>query len=200
AVQQETNEKAEETLPVEKSEKNPSSAQDKGTDIATEKTTDSPSQKAQAVSSPQKEEIENLLQRDFTFLNEKGEEVKLSDFLGKPIVLNFWASWCGPCKSEMPAFDKVYREKKEEVHFLLLNLTTALSGQGETPEKAKTFIESNGYSFPIYLDLKQEGSSQYGVMSIPTTFVLNAKGEIIDQHIGVMSEEKLLETIEKAKQ
>lgn len=134
---------------------------------------------------------------EFTMLNLKGKETKLTDFFGKPIVLNFWASWCGPCRIEMPYFEALYKEMKDEVHFVMVNLTTAFSGPGETPEKAKAFIEENGYSFPVYLDVHQQGAINYAVVSIPQTYFINKDGEVVTKKIGVISQEELKANIDK---
>ena len=71
----------------------------------------------------QEETTPNYEAPDFTVVDIDGNEHKLSEFEGKPVVLNFWASWCGPCKSEMPDFDEAYKKYKDEIHFLMVNLT-----------------------------------------------------------------------------
>ena len=76
---------------------------------------------------------------DFTVLDASGNEVHLSDFVGKPVVLNFWASWCPPCKSEMPDFEAVYQACGNDVQFLMVNLT---DGNQETLTSAKAYIDS----------------------------------------------------------
>ena len=110
---------------------------------------------------------------DFTVYDADGNKVKLSDFFGKPIVLNFWASWCGPCKSEMPTFDEVYKEYKDDIHFVIVNLT---DGHQETVESATNYVESSGYSFPIYYDKDSDGAETYGVYSIPVTYFIDKDG------------------------
>ena len=134
---------------------------------------------------------------DKTMMTLTGKKVKLSDYVGKPIVLNFWASWCGPCRSEMPYFDALYKEMKEDVEFVMVNLTTALSGSGETPEKAKKLVEEAGYQFPVFLDLEQEGAKAYGIISIPQTYFINSLGEVVTYKIGTIYEEELRQNIEK---
>ena len=80
---------------------------------------------------------EKQLAPDFTVYDKDGNPVQLSDFRGKPVVLNFWASWCGPCKSEMPDFDKKAAEMAGDVTFLMVNLT---DGYQETVESASAFV------------------------------------------------------------
>ncbi len=125
---------------------------------------------------------------DFTVLNSDGEEVKLSDFFGKPIVLNFWASWCPPCKAELPDFDRACKAYEGKVTFLMINLT---DGQRETVEVAKSFIAEKGYTFPVYFDTKYEASYKYGLSSIPQTFFLDANGNIIAQATGMITAAQL---------
>ena len=115
---------------------------------------------------------------DFTVYDANGNEVKLSDYLGKPVVLNFWASWCGPCKMEMPDFEEKYQELGEDVQFLMINLT---DGTGETLESASSFIASQGYTFPVFYDTSSIAAATYGISSIPTTFFIDAEGFAIAQ-------------------
>ena len=129
---------------------------------------------------------------DFTVVDADGNEVKLSDFFGKPIVLNFWASWCGPCKSEMPDFDEIYLEMGDDIQFLMINLT---DGYQETLGKAKAFLEDSGYQFPVYFDVNSEAAMAYGVMSIPTTYFIDASGNVIVYARGALSAENLLKGI-----
>lgn len=121
------------------------------------------------------------------FDNDKNSHM-LSDFFDKPVVLNFWASWCGPCKSEMPGFDKLYKEYGDRVHFIMLNVD-------DTRETVKKFISDNGYSFPIYFDDTNVCAYTYGASSIPLTFVLYEGGKVYGYQIGVLPEEALLGAI-----
>lgn len=130
---------------------------------------------------------------DFTVYDASGNEVKLSDFLGKPVVLNFWASWCGPCKSEMPGFDNLYQKYGDQVQFMMVNLT---DGASETVESASSFISDNGYTFPVFYDSDSNGAYTYGISSIPTTFLINKKGELSAYAMGAISEEALENGIE----
>ena len=132
-------------------------------------------------------EPEKVLVPDFTVYDSEGNEVHLSDFTGKPVVLNFWASWCGPCKMEMPDFDDAYAEQGEDVHFLMVNMT---SGR-ETLESATSFIEEQGYSFPVYYDTDADAAMAYGVYSLPTTLFIDADGYGIAQATGAINAETL---------
>ena len=123
---------------------------------------------------------------DFTVLDWDGNEHKLSEFVGKPIILNFWASWCGPCKSEMPDFEEAYKRYGEEIHFVMVNCTA-----GDSMEDAKSLIEENGFTFPVYFDTTNEASYLYGASSIPMTFFIDEKGDLITYARGALSADLL---------
>lgn len=125
---------------------------------------------------------------DFTVYDRDNNEVHLSDFVGKPVVLNFWASWCGPCQSEMPGFDEVYTELGEEVQFLMVNMTTS---SRESFENAVAFIDEQGYSFPVFYDLDGDAATTYGVYSLPTTYFIDAEGYGVAQATGAIDRETL---------
>ena len=127
---------------------------------------------------------------DFSVENMAGSTVRLSDHFGKPIVLNFWASWCGPCKSEMPAFQSIYEQYGDEVVFLMVNLT---DGTQETRESAKAFYENSGYTFPVYLDVNYEAAIAYGVSAIPVTYFIDTEGQLAAYGASALSEEILLQ-------
>lgn len=132
---------------------------------------------------------ENLeLAPNFTVETLEGEEVSLHDFFGKPIVLNFWASWCGPCKMELPDFQKAYEEYEGEITFLMVNMT---DGAQETKESASKYMKEAGYSLPVYYDTKQEAAYTYTVYSLPTTFFINEKGEAVAYAQGMIDAQTL---------
>lgn len=124
---------------------------------------------------------------DFTVVDAQGDPVRLSDYLGKPIVLNFWASWCGPCQMEMPEFQEKYLLLGEEVHFLMVNMTVGR----ETVTTAKQFVAQNEYSFPVLFDTDAGAAASYRVYSLPTTYFIDAEGYIIAQSIGAIDGETL---------
>lgn len=122
---------------------------------------------------------------DFAVRDWDGNQVNLSDFYGKPIVVNFWATWCGPCKSELPVFDNAYAAYQDEITFLMVNMTDGFS---ETEEGTKRFVEENGYSFPVYFDTSQEAYRAYWVTAIPMTVFIGADGKLIGSELGAMTE------------
>ncbi len=129
---------------------------------------------------------------DFTVYDADGGEHKLSDYFGKPIVLNFWASWCGPCKSEMPEFDAMHAEMGEQVQFLMVNAT----GGRETFDSAKEFIASSAYTFPVLYDLDMAAANEYGVYSLPTTFFIDTEGYLVAYAQGAIGSDVLQKGID----
>ena len=127
---------------------------------------------------------EKIVAPDFTVYDIDGNPVHLSDFKGKPVVLNFWASWCGPCKMEMPDFNEKYLELGEDINFIMVNST---DGSRETVEIASEFIKSTGYSFPVYYDNDSDASMKYSVYSLPTTFFIDADGNFVTYATGAIS-------------
>jgi len=125
---------------------------------------------------------------DFTVYDRDGNAVKLSDYFGKPIILNFWASWCGPCKMEMPDFNEKARDLAGEVHFLMINMT---DGDRETVETASAFIEEQGYTFPVFYDTTFEAAYTYGAYSLPTTYFIDADGYAVTMASGAISADTL---------
>lgn len=120
---------------------------------------------------------------NFTVYDLDGNEVNLTDFFGKPIIVNFWASWCGPCKMEMPDFNEAYQTYKDDITFLMVNMT---DGSRETVEKASTFIEESGYIFPVYYDTEYSAAITYSVSSLPTTYFIDADGYLIAHARGAI--------------
>lgn len=149
-----------------------------------------PSNTATTSPSPSPEETDNRVKApDFTVYDRDGQEVKLSDFLGTPVVLNFWASWCPPCVSEMPGFDKVAKEYPEdELQFLMVDL---VDGQRETVETGKKYVDDQGFSLKVLFDTQQDAAYTYGIRSIPTTFLIDSEGYIVTGAEGALDEETL---------
>ena len=130
---------------------------------------------------------------DFTMLNAEGETVAFSELLGKPVILNFWATWCGPCQSEMPHIQEAYEQYGEDIGFVLVNLT---DGKRDTMDTVKEFVAANGYTFPVYFDTEMKGAYAYGAYSIPLTYFMDAQGAVVSGRLGAMTREDLMEQIQ----
>ncbi len=126
---------------------------------------------------------------DFTVEDMEGNPVSLSDFAGQPVVLNFWASWCGPCKSEMPAFQQAWETYGDRVQFLMVNLT---DNSQETLASAKAFLADSTYTFPVYFDTALEGGMAYGVTGIPATYFINTAGQVEARAVSALDHDTLL--------
>ena len=142
------------------------------------------------------EEKKPIIAPDFTVYDIDGNEVHLSDYLGTPVVLNFWASWCGPCKMEMPHFEEKSKALAGEVQFLMVNVT---DGGRETVETASSFIAGEGYTFPVFYDTAYSASAAYGAHSLPTTIFINAEGYAIAQAVGAIDSATLQKGIDMIK-
>lgn len=123
----------------------------------------------------------------FTMKNLEGKDVSLEDYRGKKVMLNFWATWCPPCKAEMPALEKLYQQKSDEIEVLAVNLDSQNDVAG--------FVNKNQLTFPVLLDENGETQQAYSIISIPTTFIIDEKGIIVKKHIGSMSYEQMEEII-----
>ncbi len=132
---------------------------------------------------------------NFTVLDYEGNQVKLSDYIGKPIVLNFWATWCGYCKIEMPDFERA-RLENPDVIFLMVNAT---DGVYETVESAKAYIEDNGYGFEVVFDTMKQAQSAYHITGFPTTYFIDEVGNLVVYARGAISYNTLMNGIGRIK-
>ena len=118
---------------------------------------------------------------DFKLKTLDGKEFSLSDLKGKKVFLNFWATWCPPCKAEMPEIEKLYQETKDS------DLVIVAVEIGEPLSTVKSFIDSNNYSFKVLLDSNQSVASKYNIASIPTSYFIDVQGNIISKNEGGMN-------------
>lgn len=125
---------------------------------------------------------------DFTVYDIDGNAYKLSDFRGKPVILNFWATWCGYCQVEMPDFEEKFKQYGEDIHFIMLNVT---DGAQETVETASSFIAEQGYTFPVYYDTDLAATSAYNSSGLPVTYFIDAEGNFVAWQQGMLTAETL---------
>ena len=148
-------------------------------------------QSAQGAQSAQSEQGTWGNAPDFVVQDESGKAVALSSFAGRPIVINFWATWCGYCKLEMPDFDKAYREYPDVV-FLMINAT---DGVYETREKADAYVADEGFAFRVYYDVASMAQSAYNLTGYPTTVFINAQGDVVAKEVGMIDYATLVQGI-----
>lgn len=120
-----------------------------------------------------------------------GDEVELTDSRGKLTILNFWASWCGPCRDEAPHLQAFYEANKNDVQILGVNVTA-----DDKLKNVEQFVNKYALTFPILLDKTGDISTKYGAFTIPTTVFLNKDGEIVHEIAGPLSEQYLDEIVE----
>ncbi|NLI57329.1 MAG: TlpA family protein disulfide reductase, partial [Clostridium sp.] len=133
---------------------------------------------------------------DFTLKDFNGDEVSLSDYRGKLVILNFWASWCPPCIAEMPDFDSVNKELTEDDDVVILTVNLTNGYRGETEEVAREFINKNGYTLPVLFDTEGVVAQNYGIRSIPTTYFIDKEGYVVNGISGMVDKDFVLEAIE----
>lgn len=154
---------------------------------------------AQAVEEDQQEGVkiglnQGELAPDFTLLTADGEELKLSDYRGKRVMMNLWASWCPPCIAEMPDLQSFFSAHKDEgIEVIGINLTESEAHK----EGIYQFIDDFELTFPVVFDEASQVADLYQVTTIPTTFILNSKGEIEQKIVGPLTYEIMEELMQQ---
>ena len=120
---------------------------------------------------------------NFKLVSVDGKEYSLSDFKGKKVVLNFFATWCPPCRAEIPDFERFHRENKDVV-LIGINIQ-------EDKATVEEFLNSMGVTYPVLLDRDGKVSAQFGIEGIPTTFLIDENGKIVAKNVGMMTYEQL---------
>lgn len=131
---------------------------------------------------------------DFTVFDAEGNPHKLSEFYGKPILVNFWATWCPNCVAAMPSIQNMYDKYGDDIVFMMVNATDGIQ---DTVDSASAYIKEKGYSFPVYYDTEFSASYAYRVSSIPQTVLINERGEVSYMYIGKVPENILSAYINK---
>ena len=143
---------------------------------------------------------------DFTAMDKDGKTVKLSDFKGKKVYINMWASWCGPCMREIPELEKVYQKYKDNKDIVFLSMTSPNDAEfkNQTPQdKSKDVIlkkaKELGATYPVLFDVKDRFIINYAIRSFPTHILINSDGTFETRIAGGVTEESLTKEIEKLK-
>ena len=131
---------------------------------------------------------------DFALQNLQGETIKLSDFRGKKVVINFWTTWCPPCQDEIPELQAFYDEFiRDHPDVVLIGLNLTKEDYGET--HIKQFIKDIDMTFPNVLDPDGDAQKKYGIMTIPTTFIVDEQGKVLQKILGPITKERLIEEV-----
>jgi thiol-disulfide isomerase/thioredoxin len=132
---------------------------------------------------------------DFQLLDLEGKAASLSDNRGKPTLINFWATWCGPCQNELPHFEKAYQSHRNQINFMMVNATMT-----EPDQKAvQQYVKQKGYTFPVYLDTDETSISfdRYHIPGIPVTIAVDRQGRVIRKMIGEVSKQQIDQIVEQ---
>lgn len=162
---------------------------------------ESPSEVTQITVSDSEAEVEVGIQKgqlapDFTLVDLQGTPIKLSDYKGKKVLLNFWATWCPPCRVEMPHMQQIYDDyQSKDVVILGVNLTYTENH----PDDVEVFLNEEQFTFPIVLDEEGEAMMEYQVFAYPTTYLLDSNGVIQEKIVGAMSYETMEKYVSKVK-
>ena len=143
---------------------------------------------------------------DFTAMDKDGKTVKLSDFKGKKVYINMWASWCGPCMREIPELEKTYQKLKDNKDIVFLSMTSPNDSEfkNQSPQdKGKEVILNKakelGVTYPVLFDVNDRFIINYAIRSFPTHIFINSDGTIGNRIAGAVTEESLTKEIEKLK-
>lgn len=140
---------------------------------------------------------EKIMSIDFTLYDQNGKEHKLSDYKGKTVFLNFWATWCPPCKAEMPYIEQLYKEyNKNNKDVVILGVASPNLDREGSKEDIIEFLQQEKYTFPVVMDNNGELAYQYGISAYPTTFIIDKEGYITQYVPGAMDKQTMKYLIE----
>lgn len=164
--------------------------------------TESTDRNDQDVTTEEEEEMveEVVIAPDFTLVDQYGETHTLSEYKGKTVFLNFWATWCPPCKKEMPYIEALYHEygeNKEDV--IILGVAMPNLGKEQSKEEIVKFLEKNNYTFPVVFDEGYEAIYSYGISAFPTTFMINPEGNVEGYIPGGLTKDMMIYLIENTR-
>ena len=143
---------------------------------------------------------------DFTLVDQYGDTHTLSDYKGKTVFLNFWATWCGPCRAEMPYIQKIYEDYGENTgDVIILGIANPKSDNypnnaDVTQDEIESFLSENGYTYPVVMDLDSSMFYTYGISAYPTTFMIDIHGNVYGYVPGSLTEDMIRNIIEQTKE
>lgn len=132
---------------------------------------------------------------DFELVTMEGHTVRLSDYRGQRVFVNFWATWCPPCRAEMPDMQNLYEEQEVPIEILAVNLTPTEQNE----ENIVDFVADFGLTFPILLDTDSEVANQYKVQAYPTSYMIDSEGRISFIAPGAMNQDLMVQEVKKMK-
>lgn len=141
-------------------------------------------------------ETETIPAPDVTFYDTEGNPVQLSDLFGKPMVLNFWGTWCGYCKKELPGFASAAKTYEEQVQFVFINYEQGQTGDA-VQAGVERYLEEGQFGITTYYDWDSDAVSTYGVYSFPMTLLIDERGNIAAGQAGYVEEDVLVNAIEQ---
>ncbi len=167
-------------------------------DVASESINSEQAQGEENQQGESQEEAPKISPIAFTLYDQYGEMHTLSDYKGKAIFLNFWATWCPPCRGEMPDIEALYQEyNQNQEDVIILGIASPDVGREGSEEHIKSFLEEEGYTFPVVFDKEGSMLYQYGINSFPSTLIINKEGYITQYIPGAMDKETMKKFIEK---
>lgn len=145
-------------------------------------------------------ESEDVPAPDFELVDQYGNTHTLADYEGKTIFLNFWATWCPPCRAEMPDIQKLYEEYAEagDDSVAIVGIAAPNYAGEESAEEIAAFLEENGYTYPVLMDEGGKLFMQYGIYSYPTTFMIDKNGNVLGYASGQLTEDIMRDIIRQA--
>lgn len=132
---------------------------------------------------------------DFQLLDLNGKAMSLSNNYGKPTLINFWATWCGPCQNELPYFQQAYQSHHNQINFMMINATMT----EPNPKAVQQYVKKKGYSFPVYLDTDETSISfdRYHIPGIPVTIAVDRQGRVVRKMIGEVSKQQIDQIVQQ---
>lgn len=120
----------------------------------------------------------------FTVTNMRDKSVSLASLKGKPVFVNFWATWCPPCVKEMPDIQKMYEKYGDKIQFVTINIDA-------NKKEIKAFMDKHGFTMPVMMDSDGSASAAYSLQAIPVSYIIDSEGNLLNQHLGAMNYSEL---------